>query len=123
MVEAVLFDGGLPVAPAESDHDLVPIDVVLALDPGITERAVFECGVVQWPIPSLLSFYAGFYSIHGGKAGYPNEMDEDRGGLVIKEWVPGAGNVIATRTYSRAGPLSNGAKIREETTLELRWAE
>ena len=113
-----------PVAAPENGPDLVPIDVVIAIDKGITESAVIQCGPIPFPIPSLLSFYAGFYSIHGGQTGnHPNEVDEERGGFVIEEWVSGEGNVIATRTYSREGPIDGGGVLREETILELRWAE
>ncbi|RLC55562.1 MAG: hypothetical protein DRI30_07375 [Chloroflexi bacterium] len=125
-IEVVLFDEShpLPVAAPENGHDLVPIDVVMAIDKGITESAVIQCGPIPFPLPTLLSFYAGFYSMHGGQTGnHPNEVDESRGGFVIEEWVAGEGNVIATRTYSREGPLDGDGVLREETFLELRWAE
>lgn len=77
---------------------------------------------VKFPLPRVLHFYAGFYSIHGGEVEpFPNEMDEGRGGLVMGDWEPGEGDVIATRTYDREGPVGPGTLV-EQTTLELRWA-
>jgi len=51
---------------------------------------------------------------------FPNEASEERGGLVIGGWESGDGDVIATRTYDRQGPVGPGTLI-ERTTLELRW--
>jgi len=124
-VQVVLFTDSLPPpAPSpDTGADLAPNDVVFALEPGIGESATISCpgSPVNFPLPEVLHFFAGFYSIHGGEVdGQPNEMDEGRGGLVIDGWESGEGDVIATRTYSRRGSIGPGTLI-EETVLELRW--
>ncbi|MDH3272764.1 MAG: hypothetical protein OEN56_15605, partial [Gemmatimonadota bacterium] len=113
-----------PVAAHESGQDLSVTEVVLALDPRIKETAKPNCGFFPLPAFRFNHFFAGFYSMHGGQVpGQTNEMDEARGGVVIGGWVPGMGRVIATRTYSRQGPLEGSGTLTEETTLELRWRE
>lgn len=91
-----------------------PVEIVMALDPNIDETVSLQCGIASVPIPGFKHFFPAFYSAHG------DEMDEGRQGLVMTGWMPGEGDVIATRTYRRAVDIG-GATITESTTVELRW--
>ena len=123
--EVVLFRDALPpLVPApDPGAPLAVAESVFGIEPGIEESVRISCpnSPVDFPLPNILHFFAGFYSIHGGEVdGEPNEMDEARGGLVMTGWEAGEGDVIATRTYDRQGPVGPGTLI-EETVLELVW--
>lgn len=118
VLEVVLAD-----SPEEFDASLEsvggfppPVEVVVALDPSIDEVVAIRCGPVTVPIPGFKHFFPAFYSVHG------DEMSEERRGLVMTGWMPGEGDVIATRTYERAVQIEN-VTITESTILELRWPE
>jgi len=128
-VEIVLPDS-LPRPNSSTDGEMSmppPGDAIIRVDPGINESAVIMCPPSPpFPLPFILHFFAGFYSFHGGEFGHANEMDEDRGGLVMPGWEAGSGNVIATKTYDRAHQRTEQGRFvtfSERTILNLQWPE
>ena len=128
----------LPVANGQS-YDLPlgansatiapPNEAVIFIEPTIKESAKIRCppSPIAIPLP-LIHYFAVFYSMHGGEVDIigpsgnttrpPNEMDEGRGGLVMKDWSSGTGSILATKTYQRSGKRDKGT-FEEDTRFEL----
>lgn len=96
-----------------------PEEVVIYVPPSIKETLTIDCPGGSFTL-SFIHWFAGFYSFHGGELGGENELDEDRGGLVIRNWTPGGDNVIARKVYDRSATDSD-VDFSEKTTIELRW--
>ena len=112
---------------------LTPNEVIILIEPEIKEKGTLRCagGIPPvLPFPRLIHYFAVFYSFHGGEipcynesgnlVNQPNEMNEDRGGLVIGGWEPGIGKVIAKRSYIRKGKRRK-TSFEENSQFELRW--
>jgi len=54
----------------------------------------------------------------GELRGSRNEVDEEVGGLVIRDWTPGTGDVMVRKTYDRSCTVDE-ATFTENTVLEL----
>lgn len=106
------------VYPPGQNEVPVPDEMLLFVPPLIKERLTIICpqGTIAF---DFIHWFAGFYSFHGGELGHENEVDEDRGGLVIQNWTAGADNVIAKKVYDRTGTEGEVA-FSEKTTIELR---
>jgi hypothetical protein len=133
----VVFPAGLTLLESSIDSFRYlppPLESVTMIGPKIKESATFRCPGGVPPIlkyPKLIHFFASFMSFHGGEipcydlvtrelVEQTNEMNRSRGGLIMTNWKPGTGNIIATRTYRRLG-ARGGATFEEDTKLVLRW--
>ena len=134
----VVFPGNMSQIESRIDHGGSmpgPSEVIVLIEPNIKEKATIRCRggfPPVLPLPMLIHFYSVFYSWHGGEIKaynesgrlerQPNEMNEGRGGLVMTDWQPGSGHIIATRTYKRRGK-SKKVTFEEDTKLVLKWPE
>ncbi len=123
-VSSITYDGTMKIEGGEisfADPDArgfgVPEELVLMVQ-DIREQLIFECAGFTFTLP-FIHWFAGFVSFHSGALGGENELDEVRGGLVIRDWTEGTGDVYARKTYDRVG-TEEETVFRERTTLEVK---
>jgi hypothetical protein len=113
-----VVDGDFTVTP---DGEVVlPERLVVLIPAQIPESYSVSCPEGPVTVPTI-HYYSGFYSFHGGAlCGGENEVDQAAGGLVIRNWTPGSGEVWAQRVYDRSCTLEpDPVTFTEKTTLQL----
>lgn len=115
-------DGTLEVVDGDftwtEGQPAVPERLVIFIPPTISETIIATCPEGTGT-QNTIHYFAAFYSFHGGElCGSENEVDEAAGGVVIRDWVPGSGEVMARKTYDRSCTVDE-ATFTENTVLEL----
>jgi hypothetical protein len=121
-VSATTMDGRLQVLDGKlswmEDQGLVVDQLVLFISPEISETNILTCPEGTTTSPSVF-YFSGFYGFHGGElCGAENELDQSAGGVVVRNWSPGSGGVLARKEYQRSCTME-GVTFTEDTTLEL----
>jgi hypothetical protein len=110
-------EGRVELDPTSSNFG-IPEELVLILYPEIKDSSTLTCPGGSQTTESIY-WFAGWVSFHGGALGGPSELDQARGGFVIRDWQPGTGAAWARREYDRSG-MDAEVTFMERTLMELR---